>query len=51
MRDLTRAREDAICVERRAKQRTAAFLLRHGRVYPARPPGAGATGTGSGNKS
>ena len=31
MRDLTRAREDAISVERRAKQRTAAFLLRHGR--------------------
>jgi transposase len=33
VRDLTRAREDAVCVERRAKQRTAAFLLRHGRVY------------------
>jgi transposase len=33
MRDLTRAREDAISVERRAKQRTAAFLLRHGRRY------------------
>lgn len=33
MRDLTRAREDAICVERRARQRTVAFLLRHGRVY------------------
>jgi len=36
MRDLTRAREDAICVERRAKQRTAAFLLRHGRRYPGK---------------
>jgi transposase len=36
MRDLTRSREDAICVERRAKQRTAAFLLRHGRVYPGK---------------
>jgi transposase len=36
MRDLTRAREDAISVERRAKQRTAAFLLRHGRVYPGK---------------
>ena len=34
MRDLTRAREDAISVERRAKQRTAALLLRHGRRYP-----------------
>jgi transposase len=33
MRDLTRAREDAICAERRARQRTVAFLLRHGRVY------------------
>jgi transposase len=36
MRDLTRAREDAISVERRAKQRTAAFLLRHGRRYPGK---------------
>lgn len=36
MRDLTRAREDAVCVERRAKQRTAAFLLRHGRRYPGK---------------
>jgi transposase len=36
MRDLTRAREDAICVERRARQRTVAFLLRHGRVYPGK---------------
>jgi transposase len=36
MRDLTRAREDAISVERRAKQRTAAFLLRQGRVYPGK---------------
>lgn len=36
MRDLTRAREDAVSVERRAKQRTAAFLLRHGRVYPGK---------------
>ncbi len=34
LRDLTRAREDAVSVERRAKQRTAAFLLRHGRRYP-----------------
>jgi transposase len=36
LRDLTRAREDAISVERRAKQRTAAFLLRHGRRYPGK---------------
>ena len=36
MRDLTRAREDAVSVERRAKQRTAAFLLRHGRRYPGK---------------
>jgi transposase len=36
MRDLTRAREDAISVERRARQRTAAFLLRHGRRYPGK---------------
>ena len=36
MRDLTRAREDAISVERRAKQRTAALLLRHGRRYPGK---------------
>jgi transposase len=33
MRDLTRAREDAVNVERRAKQRLSAFLLRHGRRY------------------
>ena len=36
MRDLTRAREDAISGERRAKQRIVAFLLRHGRVYPGK---------------
>jgi len=36
MRDLTRAREDAVSVERRAKQRTAAFLLRHGHRYPGK---------------
>lgn len=36
MRDLTRAREDAISVERRAKQRLAAFLLRHGHRFPGR---------------
>lgn len=36
MRDLTRAREDAVSVERRAKQRTAAFLLRHGCRYPGK---------------
>lgn len=36
MRDLTRAREDAKSVERRAKQRTAAFLLRHGHRFPGK---------------
>ena len=36
MRDLTRAREDAKSVERRAKQRTAAFLLRHGHRFSGR---------------
>jgi transposase len=36
MRDLTRAREDAVSVERRAKQRTGALLLRHGRRYPGK---------------
>ncbi len=33
MRDLTRAREDAKAVERKAKQRILAFLLRHGHRY------------------
>jgi transposase len=37
MRDLTQAREDAVSVERWAKQRTSAFLLRHGRRYPGKP--------------
>ncbi|MFZ2088520.1 MAG: IS110 family transposase [Desulfobaccales bacterium] len=36
MRDLSRAREDAVSVERRAKQRTAALLLHHGPVYPGK---------------
>jgi transposase len=36
MRDLLRAREDAKSVERRAKQRTAAFLLRHGHRFPGK---------------
>ena len=36
MQDLVRAREDAKSVERRAKQRTAAFLLRHGHRYPGK---------------
>ena len=36
IRDLTRAREDAVSVERRAKQRTGALLLRHGRRYPGK---------------
>ena len=33
MRDLSRAREDAKAMERRARQRLNAFLLRHGHVY------------------
>lgn len=33
IRDLTRAREDIKAIERRARQRLAAFLLRHGQVY------------------
>ena len=36
MRDLVRAREDAKAAERRAKQRTAAFLLRHGHRFPGK---------------
>lgn len=33
MRDLTRAREDLKAIERTARQRLGAFLLRHGQVY------------------
>ena len=33
VRDLTRAREDTKALERQAKQRLGAFLLRHGRLY------------------
>lgn len=35
MRDLTRAREDLKSLERQAKQRLGAYLLRHGQVYQA----------------
>lgn len=35
MRDLTRAREDAVYAQTRARQRLNAFLLRHGFRYPA----------------
>lgn len=38
MRDLTRAREDARAVERKAKQRILAFLLRHGYRYSGKTP-------------
>jgi transposase len=38
MRDLTRAREDARAVERKAKQRILAFLLRHGYRYGGKTP-------------
>jgi len=34
MRDLVRAREDAVHTRRRARQRINSFLLRHGRSYP-----------------
>jgi len=33
MRDLSRAREDAVIAGRKAKQRLSAFLLRHGMIY------------------
>ena len=36
MRDLMRAREDAVHDQRRAKQRLKSFLLRHGRRYGGR---------------
>lgn len=38
MRDLTRAREDAKAVERKAKQRILMFLLRHGHRYGGKTP-------------
>ena len=33
MRDLVRAREDAIAAQKKAKQQLGAFLLRHGHIY------------------
>ena len=36
MRDLTRAREDMLSMQQKARQRLSAFLLRHERVYPGR---------------
>ncbi len=36
MRDLSRAREDAVIASRKAKQRLNAFLLRNGFVYPGK---------------
>ncbi len=33
MRDLVRAREDAVWAQRKAKQQLGAFLLRHGHIY------------------
>ena len=38
MRDLTRAREDDKSLERKAKQRILAFLLRHGYRYSGKTP-------------
>ena len=51
MRDLTRAREDAVNVERRAKQRTAPFCCATVAAIRVRPPGAKATGAGCYSKS
>lgn len=36
MRDLERARDDAKCAERTARQQLGKFLLRHGRKYPGK---------------
>lgn len=36
MRDLTRAREDMLSMQQKARQRLSAFLLRHERVFPGR---------------
>lgn len=36
MRDLTRAREDMKAMEKHARQRLGAFLLRHGKIYAGR---------------
>lgn len=36
IRDLTRAREDMISLQQKARQRLSAFLLRHGRVFPGK---------------
>lgn len=36
LRDLTRAREDMKQLQRQAKQRLVAFLLRHGKTYPGK---------------
>lgn len=33
LRDLSRAREDAVCSRQKARQQLASFLLRHGRIY------------------
>lgn len=42
MRDLTRAREDAVKAQRSARQQLGAFLLRHGIRYPGRSCGSAA---------
>lgn len=36
IRELTRAREDMKAMERHARQRLGAFLLRHGHIYPGK---------------
>ena len=51
MRDLTRAREDAISVERRAKRAPPPFCCVTAVAIRVRPRGAGATGAGCYSKS
>jgi transposase len=46
MRDLVRAREDAVVVGTQAKYRLKAFLLRQGRRYPGARAGRSRTGGG-----
>ncbi len=47
LRDLVRAREDAVGLSTQAKHRLKAFLLRQGRRYPGAPVGRNRIGGGS----
>ena len=47
LRDLVRAREDAVGLCTQAKHRLKAFLLRQGRRYPVAPAGPGPIAAGS----